>query len=197
MKGLDITVVAVNGELIAQPVNGGGPNDPAICKDPALKSPDNGENGRSVGFLLRYGKFEFLDLGDLTWNKEIEMVCPVNRVGKVDLFQVSHHGMDLSGPPQILNSVGARVAVMNNGPRKGGVGSYLDAVKRAPGLEDLWQSHLSLVTEKERNTAEPMIANFEEEPECNGHYIKASVDESGRYTVSNSRNNFTRVYTSR
>jgi beta-lactamase superfamily II metal-dependent hydrolase len=197
LKGLDITVVAANGELIAQPVEGGGPNRADICRNPAQKKPDTSENGRSVGFLLRYGNFEFLDLGDLTWNKEIEMVCPVNRLGRIDLLQVSHHGMDLSGAPPFLNSLGARAAVMNNGPRKGGVGSYLDTLKNAPGLEDLWQLHLSLVTERERNTAEPLIANLDEEAACTGHYIKASVAQDGRYTITNSRNNVSKSYVSR
>lgn len=194
LKGLDVTVVAVNGDLIPGPINGGGPNNSALCKDPVLKKPDNGENGRSVGFLLQDGNFQFLDLGDLTWNKEIDMVCPVNRLGTVDLLQVNHHGMDLSGAPPFVHSVGARVAVMNNGPRKGGIGSYLDVVKSAPGLENLWQLHLSLVTERERNTADDYIANFEEEAACPGHYLKASIAPDGRYTMTNSRNNFSRTY---
>jgi len=197
VKGLDITVVAVNGELIPTPVNGGGPNDAALCKDPVLKNQDRGENGRSVGFLLKYGRFKFLDLGDLTWNKEIDMACPVNRLGKVDLYQLEHHGMDMSGSPQIVRSVGARAAVMNNGPRKGGIGSYLDIVKQTPGIEDLWQMHLSFMTEKERNTREELIANLEEEDACRGHYLKASIDATGKYTITNSRNNFTKAYTAR
>jgi competence protein ComEC len=196
MKGVDITVVATNGELIPAPVNGGGPNNPAVCANPTLKKPDNGENPRSVGFLLRYGSFTFLDLGDLTWNKEIEMACPVNRLGKVDLFQTSHHGMDLSGAPQFVNSIGARVAVMNNGPRKGGTGSYLDIVKAAPGLQDLWQLHLSFLAERGQNTADERIANLVEEDGCPGHYLKASVDGTGRYTITNTRNGFSRTYRS-
>ncbi len=197
LKGLDITVVAVNGDLIPGPINGGGPNSAEICKDPVLKKPDSGENGRSVGFLLQYGKFKFLDLGDLTWNKEIDIVCPVNRLGKVDLLQVNHHGMDLSGAPQFINSLGARVAIMNNGPRKGGIGSYLDIVRKAPGLDDLWQLHLSLVTERERNTPEQYIANLDEESACTGHYLKASIAPDGRYTITNTRNNVTKTYASR
>ena len=197
LRGLDVTVVAANGEFISGPINGGGPNASPLCKDAVLKKPDNGENGRSLGFLLAYGKFQFLDLGDLTWNKEIEMVCPVNRLGQVDLLQVNHHGMDLSGPPQFVHSVGARVAVMNNGPRKGGIGSYLDIVKNAPGLEDLWQLHLSLVTERERNTAEEHIANLGEEAACTGHYLKASIAANGQYTITNTRNNVTITYTVR
>jgi beta-lactamase superfamily II metal-dependent hydrolase len=197
LKGLDITVVAVNGELIPSPVNGGGPNRSDLCQDPVLKKPDNGENGRSVGFLLRFGTFEFLNLGDLTWNKEIEMVCPTNRLGTVDLLQVNHHGMDLSGAPPFVHSLGARVAVMNNGPRKGGIGSYLDVVRTAPGLEDLWQLHRSLVAERERNTGDDYIANFDEEAACTGHYVKASVAADGRYTLTNTRNTFTKSYASR
>jgi competence protein ComEC len=184
----------VNGEFISSPINGGGPNASPLCKDAILKKPDNGENGRSLGFLLGYGKFQFLALGDLTWNKEIEMVCPVNRLGQVDLLQVNHHGMDLSGPPQFVHSVGARVSVMNNGPRKGGIGSYLDIVKNAPGLEDLWQLHLSLVTERERNTAEEYIANLGEEATCTGHYLKASIGANGQYTIMNTRNNVSKTY---
>ena len=194
MKGVNITVVATDGQLIPGAINGGSANNPALCANPTLKKPDNGENGRSVGFLLQYGKFTFLDLGDLTWNKEIEMVCPVNRLGKVDLFQVSHHGMDLSGAPQFVNSIGARVAVMNNGPRKGGIGSYLDIVKAAPRLQDLWQVHLSFLAERGQNTADDRIANLEEEAACPGHYLKASVDSAGRFTVTNTRNGLSRTY---
>ncbi len=197
VKGLDITVVAVNGEMIQAPVNGGGPNDEALCKEPAMKNNDRSENGRSVGFLLQFGKFKFLDLGDLTWNKEIEMMCPVNRLGKVDLHQLQHHGMDMSGAPQMVWALGAEVSVMNNGPRKGGVGAALDVAKKAPGLKDLWQMHLSLVTEKERNTSENMIANLEEEAECKGHYLKATIEPSGKFTLTNSRNNFSKSYMSK
>jgi len=169
----------------------------ALCANPELKKPDSSENGRSLGFLLQYGKFRFLDLGDLTWNKEIEMVCPVNRLGRIDLLQVNHHGMDLSGAPPFVHSLGARVAVMNNGPRKGGIGSYLDVVRSAPGLEDLWQLHLSLVTERERNTRDDYIANFEEEAACTGHYLKASIAADGNYTITNNRNNVSKSYTPR
>ena len=197
LKGLNITIVASNMELISGPINGGAPNDAALCKEPARKNPDRGENGRSLGFLLQFGKFQFLDLGDLTWNYEIDLACPVNRVGKVDIHQLEHHGMDMSGPPQFVWSTGARVAIMNNGPRKGGIGSYLDIVKKAPGLEDLWQLHLSFMTDKDRNTQENLIANLDEEADCKGHYLKASIEPNGRYTVTNSRNGFSKTYESK
>jgi beta-lactamase superfamily II metal-dependent hydrolase len=197
LKGVDITVVTSNGELIGKPVNGGSPNDSPLCKDPVLKRPDNGENGRSVGVLLQFGKFRFVDTGDVTWNKEIDLACPVNRLGHVDLYQTNHHGMDMSGAPQYVNALGFKVAVMNNGPRKGGIGSYLEIVRKAPGSEDLWQLHKSLVAEEQQNTGEKFIANLEPEDQCQGHWLKATVEPGGRYTLYNSRNNFSKSYTPR
>ena len=197
LKGVDITIVTSNGELIDHPINNGGPNDPALCRDPVLKKQDASENGRSVGILMQFGKFRFLDTGDVTWNKEIELVCPTNRLGKVDLYQTNHHGMDMSGAPQYINSLGFKVAVMNNGPMKGGVASYIDAVRRAPGAEDLWQLHKSLATDDSHNTGEKFIANLGPEEGCEGHWLKATVTPDGRYTITNSRNNFSKTYTSR
>jgi len=195
MTGVDITVAAVNGELVPEPINdGGAATNPTVCASPVLKRPDMGENGRSVGILLRYGAFRFLDLGDLTWNKEIDMVCPTNRLGTVDLFQVNHHGMDASGAPAFVNTVGATVAIMNNGPRKGGIGSTLDSVRHAPGLADLWQLHLSFMTERERNAPDAFIANLDEEDACAGHYLKTSIDAAGRYAITNSRTGFSKRY---
>jgi beta-lactamase superfamily II metal-dependent hydrolase len=197
LKGVDITVVTANGELIQRPINGGGPSDAALCKDPVLKRPDQGENGRSVGALLQFGKFKFLDTGDVTWNKEVDLACPVNRLGHIDLYQTNHHGMDMSGAPQYVWSLGFTAAVMNNGPMKGGVGSYLEVVKKAPGLVDLWQLHKSLVTDDAHNASEQFIANLEPEDQCQGHWLKATIEPKGRYTMTNSRNHFSKSYKAR
>src|SRR5205814_9622629 len=92
-----------------------------LCKDVQQKAPDvDPENNQSVGFVLKYGKFKFLDLGDLPWPYEIPLVCPLNRIGPIDLYQTTHHGLDRSGSPQVVWAIKPRVAVMNNGPRKGG-----------------------------------------------------------------------------
>jgi len=196
LKGLDLTVVVSHGERLARPVNGGGPND-ALCKDAVLKNPDPGENARSIGFLLTMGKFQFLDLGDLSWNKEHEIACPQNVLGQVDLYQVTHHGMDMSGAPQHIWAIRPQVAVMNNGPRKGGTPGFYQVLKKSPGIEDIWQVHLALASDKENNAAEAMIANLEPEDQCKGHWLKAVVEPSGRYTISNSRNNHRKTYTAR
>ena len=118
----------------------------------------------------------------------------MNRLGKIDLYQTNHHGMDMSGAPQFVSSLGFKAAVMNNGPLKGGVASYLDIVKKAPGGPDLWQLHRSLATDNTHNTSEQFIANLEPEDQCQGHWLKAAVEPSGAFTITNSRNNFSKTY---
>ncbi len=193
LAGVDVTVVASNGDLLAGPVNGGGPNA-ALCKGATLKNPDASENARSAGILLSFGKFQFLDLGDLTWNKEHDLACPNNVVGKIDLLQVTHHGMDMSGSPPHIWAIQPQVAILNNGPRKGGTAVVYETLKKSPGLEDVWQVHRALATDASHNTAEQQIANFEAEEQCKGNYLKVSVDPGGRYIVTNSRNGFSKTY---
>ena len=196
LKGLNVQVVASHGEPLASPINGGGPNE-ALCKNAELKKPDPTENARSLGFLLTLGKFQFLDLGDLTWNKEHEIACPQNLLGTIDLYQVTHHGMDMSGAPQHIRALRPQVAIMNNGPRKGGTPGFFEVLQNSPGIEDIWQVHLSLAADKAHNTAEQMIANLEPEAECKGRWLKVEVEPNGKYTVSNSRNGFKKSYTAR
>jgi hypothetical protein len=151
----------------------------------------------SVGFVLRYGKFKFLDLGDLTWNYEKPLVCPTNLIGTVDLFQTSHHGLDRSNSPQFVWSIQPRVAVMNNGPRKGGPASVFEILRKSPGIEDIWQGHLAMGTPKEVNTDEKMIANLGPTADCPANLLKASVASDGKYTITNARNGFSKTYSSK
>src|SRR5258708_13826436 len=119
LKGVDGLVVASNGQTLDKAVKGGGEN--ALCKDAQQKDPDKTENQRSLGFLLTYGKFKFLDLGDLTWDKEMELSCPMNKLGTVTLMQATHHGFfgDFSGAPAHVWALKPQVSVVNNGPQKG------------------------------------------------------------------------------
>lgn len=198
LKGVDIQVVSSNGDVIAKPVKGGGPND-ALCQDVTHKEVDKTENARSAGILLGYGRFKFLDLGDLTWEKELDLACPVNKLGRVTLFQATHHGFynDYSGAPAHVYAVKPQVVVVNNGPRKGLQKSAYETIAKIPGVEGIWQSHLSLANDKEHNTSEDMIANMENTDQCKGAWIKASVEKDGKYTVTNGRNNFSKTYTAR
>ncbi len=195
LDGVDITVLIANGQPIANPVNGGGPNP--FCKDAQQKPPDTTENQRSVGILLTYGKFKFMDMGDLTWDKEMELACPVNKVGTATLFQATHHGfhMDYSGAPAFVWAVRPQVIVVNNGARKGlASANTWDTMAKSPDIEGIWQSHKSLRNDEAHNTPEQMIANFDT---ADGNWIRATVEKDGKFTLTNGRNNYSKTYTAR
>jgi competence protein ComEC len=197
LKDVNVTVVTANGEVIAKPINGGGAND--YCKDAQQKDTDKTENGRSTGFLLTYGKFKFLDVGDLTWDREMMLACPVNKVGTVTLFQATHHGFvnGISGAPPMVWAVKPQVVVVNDGPRKGLEGNTFEVIGKIPGIEDVWQVHRALKNDAAHNTQEQLTANLEETADCKGRWIKASIASDGKFTLTNSRNQFSKTYVAR
>ncbi len=191
IKGLSVKVLTSNGEHIRTPLDGAGqPN--SFCAATPQKQPDPSENARSLGVLVTFEKFRFLDLGDLTWNKELELMCPNNPIGTVDVLLVSHHGLNQSNSPALVDAVHPRVAIMNNGPRKGGSPDAWQIVKDSPGLEDLWQVHYALDGGKEHNVADPFIANVDEQ--CMGQYLKLTADGNGSFTIFNQRNKYQKIY---
>ena len=191
LKGLTITALTADGEHISAPLEGAGQPNP-LCSSAKKHDDDPSENARSLGILLQYGKFRFIDMGDLTWNKELELMCPDNLVGTVDLLLVSHHGWDQSSSPQLVHALHPRVAVMNNGASKGGSPSVWQTVKSSPGLDDLWQLHYSLEGGREHNVPDSFIANVDEH--CQGKYVEATVSADGSFTLSNSRNKYEKTY---
>jgi len=148
--------------------------------------------------LLTFGAFRFLDLGDLTQDLEIQLACPTNRIGEVDLYLTTHHGSGQSNAQALVHALKARAAVMNNGARKGGDLPILKVVRSAPGLEDLWMLHYAVAAGSEGNVAEPLIANPGEAPEQDrGFGIRVSARADGSFTVVNERNNVTKTYAAR
>jgi len=191
VKGLDVVAVSADGNVLESPLPGAGqPN--SACSGVAQKENDPSENARSLGTILTYGKFRIADLGDLTWNKELSLVCPDNRLGKVDLFVVSHHGIDQSNSPALVHALAPRVAIMDNGSKKGGVPSAWDIVKSSPGLIDLWQLHFADAGGSAHNATDPFIANTSEAD--TGFYLKVSAQEDGSFDVYNARNKFSKHY---
>jgi len=203
LQGVDITAVSAAGQVISKPVTsnqtqGGGPN--AFCKDAQQKPEDKTENSQSAGFLLTYGKFKFLDLGDLTWDREMMLACPVNKLGTVTLFQASHHGFSggQSGSPALVWALKPEVVVVNDGARKGFEGDAYDIIAKIPGIEDIWQLHRSMLrSDAAHNTSEQMIANLDEGAADQGLGIKVSVAKDGKFTVTNTRNDYSKTYASR
>ena len=216
LQGTQVTVVSSDHQLLPRPVNGGGPN--ALCATAEQKAPAGFENQAGVGLLLTYGRFTFLDLIDMDWSTELELTCPVNKVGAVTLFQTNRHGSwDGAGAPAFLGAIRPQVVVFNNGPRKGlgqkvavkyltrqgetpapyELNSYLRLAK-LPGIEGIWQGHQSLLdADPAHNTAPDMIANLEEGDADRGHSITAAVSADGTFTVTNSRNGFAKTYRAR
>jgi beta-lactamase superfamily II metal-dependent hydrolase len=189
LKGVEAQVVTADGAAISSPVDGGGANN-QLCGTSFPE--DKSENARSTGLLITYGKFRMLDLGDLTSQREMDLACPQNRLGKIDLYLTTHHGTASSNAPGIVHALAPRVAVMNNGAKKGGSPEAWKTVHSSPGLEDLWQLHFAVAGGKETNVADSFIANIDEA--CEGKYIKASASADGSFTVLNTRNKYQKSY---
>ncbi|HVC45977.1 MAG TPA: MBL fold metallo-hydrolase [Terracidiphilus sp.] len=184
IPGLSIVVLAADGAHIhAIPGIAPQPN-PYCAKEPKWPY-DPTENARSAGFLLRYGKFSFLDLGDLTKAKEIALVCPDDPIGHVDLYLVDHHGMNLSNSHALVDAIHPVVAIMDNGAHKAGMPEAWQTVQDSPSLKALYMLHYAEGSDAAHNSAVPLIANLKGSPD--GAYFKVVADADGNFSVTNSR----------
>ena len=180
-----LQVLASNRETITGKGMAGAKN-PA-CETVALKEEDPSDNARSVAFLLRYGAFDFYDAGDLTWNIEHKLVCPANLIGEVDLYQVTHHGMNASNNTAVLQSLKPTVAIMNNGPRKGGSADVISAIRALPSIKAFYQGHRNITLTAEQNVEEKFIANLDA-PNDAANMITVAVDAGKKsFAVTNGR----------
>jgi competence protein ComEC len=216
VAGLNWVIVSSAGEVLKTPFRGAGkPNTYCASYKPGE---NNAEDPQSVGSYISFGKFRTAHLGDLTKNKEFELVCPNNPIGTVDLLLGLHHGVSSSNSPVIVNALHPRVAIMNNGTRKGGDPETMQTIHSSPGLEDLWQMHFSLLSGQEYTTPGMFIANTVDDqqpsmpiqpmpapapgpgappaPQHNGtaYWIKVSARQDGTFTVTNARNGFSKTY---
>jgi competence protein ComEC len=228
--GAETTVVVSDGNLLQRPIArapGAGRPNPACAsfkeRDETRVDPDN---HHSAGFVMTYGRFRTLNLGDFTWNREFKLMCPNNPIGTVDLYVTSHHGLDQSGSAALVHAIQPRIAIMNNGTRKGGHVQTYQILESSPGLEDLWQLHWSYWGGVEHNAPGVMIANVDEPAQLaaivNGsaasgqppagdppagpagnanhapaHYLKVAARPDGSFTVTNSRNAYSKTYAAR
>ena len=193
LKGAaEMLVLASGGEVIATPT---GPPNPFCAEAPADLEPDPSDNARSLAFRLRLGKFTFFDAGDLTWNVEKKLVCPVDKIGPIDLFQATHHGMAISNHPTLLKTIAPIVAIMNNGPRKGGDAATVHRLKSVPSLQAAYQLHKNAATAAADNTDPARIANSDP---AGGQFFHVSVTPDGaRFTVRIGREGPERTFDSR
>jgi len=184
VKGMRVQVVSADGEVIAKALLEGGEQNAACAKSP-MKDVENTENDRSVGMVMTFGQTRILDLGDLTWAKERGLMCPVNKLGRVDVYIVSHHGLDHSGSPALVDAIAPRVAIMDNGGHKGGDPSTFETIEGSPRLKALWQLHTAEGNDAKHNEPESRIANLLGPDAAN--YIELTVRRDGSLAVMNSR----------
>ena len=217
VAGLDWRIVAAAGQVLNAPLPGAGRPNPS-CTTTKTQDADPSENAQSVSSVVTFGKFRVVHMGDLTWNKEMDLMCPNNRLGTADLFVVSHHGQAISNSPTLVHALQPRVAIMNDGTRKGGQPDAMKILYSSPRLEDLWQVHFSQLSGQEYTVPGMFIANVVDEgqprmpitpftpppqgaqppppPLHNGtaYWIKVSAQTNGTFTVTNARNGFSKTY---
>jgi beta-lactamase superfamily II metal-dependent hydrolase len=216
MTGLDVRVLTSAGETIKTPLTGAGKPNPYCASFKTATS--IAEDPQSVGIHIAFGQFRAIHLGDLTRDKEFELMCPNDRVGPVDVLLGMHHGQPSSNSEVLIHAIHPRVAIMNNGIQKGGGPEVMKTIHSSPGLEDLWQLHFSQLSGQEYTVPGMFIANTFDEPQSSmpvaplpaappgatlpaapkhdgiAYWIKVSASTDGSFTVTNSRNQFTKAY---
>ena len=219
VKGLDWRIVAAAGTALKAPMTGapgaGRPNLACAGTLPKDITTDP-ENGQSVGSVITLGRFRAADFGDLLWNNELALMCPSNPLGTVDLFMATNHGSNTSNSPPMVHGLRPRVALMQNGTTKGAAVDVMQTLRSSPGLEDIWQLHWSYTAGIEHNAPGIFIANLEEPatmaqrwtappaagrgggggvpPHVPAYWVKVTANATGGFTVTNSRNNFSKTY---
>ena len=188
---LTIQCLAAHKQLIDPPA-GAKPNP--FDKDSKPKADDPTDNANSIVLLVSFGDFKFFDAGDLTWNREHDLAAPINRIGTVDVYQVTHHGLSLSNNPVLVKAIEPTVAIMNNGTFKGCEPEVFATLKSAPTIKAIFQLHKNLRPDGDVNNTDPkFIANVERN--CQGNPIHLAVSSDARqYVVSIPATKFEQTY---
>ena len=156
-------------------------NTISACRDLTPRAKDTSDNANSIVTLLQCGSFRYFNGGDLTWNVEATLVCPEPQVGSVDVYQVNHHGLDISNHPLLLRQLAPSIAVFNNGPRKGCMPDVVTRLRELPSLQAIYQVWRNQVVDA-ANAPAPYCAN---DGGDGGNYLKLSVAPDGAsYTVT-------------
>ena len=210
VSGIDVRIIASGGEVISEPIAGAGSPNPecgnfAFHGEEITNRGGDAEDQLSVSAVVGYGQFRTIIMGDLTWNKEYDLMCPSDKVGQVDAYLVSHHGSQTSGSAAFVYPLRPRAAVMNNGPQKGGAVQTFEILSRVSSLEHLWQNHYAVDADR-HNSPERFIANLDTGSDgaatggarpihmATSHWIKLSAQSDGSFTVTNSRNGHSERY---
>jgi len=216
VAGVDWRIVAAAQQVIQTPIEGRAIPNPYCANATPQTGVSITEDDQSVGSVITFGKFRTIHLGDLTLNRQIELMCPTNRIGTVDLLLAARHG-NVNGE-FLVNALNPRVVITNNGTRKGAPPEAMKIFFGAPRVEDVWQIHFSLLGGQEYTVPGMFIANAVDQqpdaipvapfipppqgqqapppPEHNGkaYYFRISAQRDGTFSVTNMRNTFTKTY---
>lgn len=188
------TIVMADAQPIAKPLPGAGEDNPSCAGMQAMAANGGEENARSTSSVLSYGKVRIAAFGDLTWDREKDLFCPVDRVGKVDVYLASHHSIQFSGSPAMVNALAPVVAILGNGPKKGDNPERVKTIENSPRIQGIWRLHKSAVN-PEIDGDPDMIANLEMTADTDKAYnLRLRILKSGDITVINERNGFNRTY---
>ena len=190
LKDITFRLLVGAGRRISEPLPGAGVAN-RYCGSDVSGPEDKSENAQSLGVLISYGRFQFLDLGDLPEKEVLELMCPNNPIGTVDLYLATHHGAAFDNPKALVWAVKPRVAIMNNGAHKGGSPEAWQIIHDSPGLAGFWQLHYAVDAGTDHNVKDDFLANLGDK---DGYFLEVSAEADGSFTVVNDRNSYTRKY---
>jgi len=192
LLGVDLRVVSADGETIDKPLEGAGETNSA-CSAYEPRNFATRENPRSVGLLLRYGRFRFLDLGDLVGPPLLKLVCPDNLIGPIDAYLITHHANADSNVSPIYAAIHPRVAISNNGAYKGGSPPTWASLHQRDDIEGVWALHRSLIDGSD-NFPDTFIANLDFGERDHAAWLKLTASDEGSFSMTNGRTGWTRTY---
>ena len=193
IKGMRVEVVSADGAEIDKPLSAGGAgkNNPACAKTPT-KELENSENDRSIGMMMTFGKLRILDLGDLTWAEERPLMCPIDKLGQVDVYVASHHGLTRSGSEALVDAIAPRVTIIENSGVKGAAPETWDIIAKSPRKSIIWQVHTAEGNDAAHNVPDARIANLKG-PDS-GYPLEMTARKDGSIAVTNPRTGQTVQY---
>ena len=194
IAGMTVTVVMADAQPIAKPLAGAGEDNPSCAGMESMAQIGGEENARSLAVVITYGKTKIAAFGDLTWDREKDLFCPANRVGKVDVYLATHHGTALSGSPASVNALAPIVTIIGNGARKGADPARVKTIESSPRHQGLWKLHASTANPQVNGDSQ-MIANEDaDQTKDKFHNLRLRIERDGKITVINERNGFNKSY---
>ncbi len=192
--GMTVTIVAADAKMIAKPLPGAGAANPDCAGMEGMANNGGEENARSTASIISYGKVKIAAFGDLTWDREKDLFCPTDKIGKVDVYLATHHGTSLSGSPAAVNAMAPVVAIMGNSARKGADAARMKTIQASPRIQGVWQLHTTTVS-PEVNVDPAMIANpGTDQSKDKAYALRLRIKKDGEITVINERNGFNKSY---